>query len=166
MGRVAGWAGIACVIVAGWTTANPTIYRAGLAFQSLFPGWSRQKVTILAGAIATFGAIFPGLVMQLLGFVAVYGLVLMPMGTVIVLDHWLFPRWGLQQNWAEKTGIRFNVAAGAAWMVSLVGALVANQGFGVDVFFLAIPVWLASAALYLVISKRIQTPGPAAGVTT
>ena len=24
-----------CVIVAGWTTANPTIYRAGLAFQAV-----------------------------------------------------------------------------------------------------------------------------------
>lgn len=33
-----GWTGIICVIVAGWTTANPTIYRAGLAFQSLLPG--------------------------------------------------------------------------------------------------------------------------------
>jgi nucleobase:cation symporter-1, NCS1 family len=28
-----GWAGLICVIIAGWTTANPTIYRAGLAFQ-------------------------------------------------------------------------------------------------------------------------------------
>ena len=44
-----GLAGAVCVIVAGWTTANPTIYRAGLAFQSLFPGWSRSRVTMLAG---------------------------------------------------------------------------------------------------------------------
>jgi hypothetical protein len=29
------------VIVAGWTTANLTIYRAGLAFQAIVPRWSR-----------------------------------------------------------------------------------------------------------------------------
>jgi hypothetical protein len=28
-----GWAGLLCVVIAGWTTANPTMYRAGLAFQ-------------------------------------------------------------------------------------------------------------------------------------
>ncbi|MGB3618890.1 MAG: hypothetical protein WBA12_12285, partial [Catalinimonas sp.] len=52
----AGMAGALCVIVAGWTTANPTIYRAGLAFQTLFPTWSRAKVTLLAGGVATLGA--------------------------------------------------------------------------------------------------------------
>jgi len=31
--NVTGLAGMICVIVAGWTTANPTIYRAGLAFR-------------------------------------------------------------------------------------------------------------------------------------
>jgi hypothetical protein len=29
--HVAGIAGVLCVVVAGWTTANPTLYRAGLA---------------------------------------------------------------------------------------------------------------------------------------
>ena len=33
--RACGAAGILCVIIAGWTTANPTIYRAGLAFQAI-----------------------------------------------------------------------------------------------------------------------------------
>jgi uncharacterized membrane protein YeiB len=35
--HVAGIAGVICVIVAGWTTANPTIYRAGMAFQAILP---------------------------------------------------------------------------------------------------------------------------------
>ncbi len=35
--RACGIAGLICVIVAGWTTANPTIYRAGLAFQAIAP---------------------------------------------------------------------------------------------------------------------------------
>ena len=29
--------GILVVVLAGWTTANPTIYRAGLAFQAIMP---------------------------------------------------------------------------------------------------------------------------------
>ncbi len=44
-----GLAGIVAVIIAGWTTSNPTIYRAGLAFQSLNHNWSRTQVTVIAG---------------------------------------------------------------------------------------------------------------------
>ena len=36
-----GVVGLVCVVVAGWTTANPTIYRAGLAFQAIVPRRSR-----------------------------------------------------------------------------------------------------------------------------
>ena len=32
-----GAAGAICVVIAGWTTANPTLYRAGLAIQSINP---------------------------------------------------------------------------------------------------------------------------------
>ena len=44
-----GIAGVICVIVAGWTTANPTIYRAGLAFQAIVPRASRYRVTLVTG---------------------------------------------------------------------------------------------------------------------
>jgi purine-cytosine permease-like protein len=43
--NVVGIEGIICVVVAGWTTANPTIYRAGLAFQAMLPGTSRLSMT-------------------------------------------------------------------------------------------------------------------------
>jgi cytosine permease len=36
-----GFAGILCVIVAGWTTANSTLYRAGLAIQAVMPALKR-----------------------------------------------------------------------------------------------------------------------------
>ena len=65
-----GLAGIVCVIVAGWTTANPTIYRAGLAFQGAFPRLSRYRATMLAGAISTMAGAFPAIAMRLLDFVA------------------------------------------------------------------------------------------------
>src|SRR5690606_24914699 len=40
----AGMAGLFCVLLAGWTTANPTIYRAGLALQILTPNWPRWTI--------------------------------------------------------------------------------------------------------------------------
>ena len=67
--------GIIAVVLAGWTTANPTIYRAGLAFQAILPKLSTAKVTILAGAIATIAGLFPAFAMKLLGFVALYGFI-------------------------------------------------------------------------------------------
>lgn len=48
----AGIAGLICVVVAGWTTANPTIYRDGLAVQALFPFMKRWKITIVVGIAA------------------------------------------------------------------------------------------------------------------
>jgi len=151
-----GLAGIICVIIAGWTTANPTIYRAGLAFQSLFPKWKRTSVTLLAGGLATVGALFPALVMQLLDFVALYGLVLMPMGTVIIMDHYFFKKYGLLDNLAEKTGIRFNVAAGFTWIATLVLCLLANIFLGIEIFFLGLPAWFLAAFLYFGLSKMYQ----------
>ncbi|MEQ8839132.1 MAG: hypothetical protein RID07_20165, partial [Lacipirellulaceae bacterium] len=78
-----GLAGIICVVIAGWTTANPTIYRAGLAFQGVVPTASRTTMTLVAGAVATLAGAFPSLAYKLLDFVGTYGTVLGPMGAVI-----------------------------------------------------------------------------------
>ena len=56
----AGVAGAFCVIIAGFTTANPTLYRAGLALQTITPNWKRWKVTLFAGVVTTIAAVFPG----------------------------------------------------------------------------------------------------------
>ena len=154
--RTLGLAGAVCVIVAGWTTANPTIYRAGLAFQSLLPTWSRTRVTLLAGGLATAGAMFPALVMQLLDFVALYGLVLLPMGTIIIIDHYFFRRAGLLDNLAEKTGIRFNNAAAFTWGATLGLCLLGNVFLGIEIFFLGLPAWFVAALIYVGYSKFYQ----------
>jgi purine-cytosine permease-like protein len=60
----AGVAGAVCVVIAGWTTANPTLYRAGLALQAVTPNWKRWKVTLAAGLVTTTAACFPALVMN------------------------------------------------------------------------------------------------------
>ncbi len=151
-----GIAGALCVIVAGWTTANPTLYRAGLALQVASPGWSRWKVTLLAGLITTIAALFPALVMKLLDFVALYGLVLIPMGGVIFADFYLLKKWNLQNYYAEKMKLNFNWAAGLTWFLLLALALVMNIWVGVELYFLPLPVWILSIIFFLVFSKMYQ----------
>lgn len=151
-----GIAGAICVVVAGWTTANPTLYRAGLALQVASPGWSRWKVTLLAGAITTIAALFPALVMKLLDFVALYGLILIPMGGVIFADYYLLKKWNLNDYYAEKARINFNWAAGLTWFSLLALALMANFWMGIELYFLPLPVWLLSIVFFLVLSKLYQ----------
>ena len=64
-----GIAGIIAVVIAGWTTSNPTIYRAGLAFQSVYPKLSREKATMIVGVITTVIACFPFVFTKLIDFV-------------------------------------------------------------------------------------------------
>ncbi|MCF7973865.1 MAG: hypothetical protein K9N55_08625 [Phycisphaerae bacterium] len=154
--RAAGLTGLLCVIIAGWTTANPTIYRAGLAFQALTPKSSRFKVTLATGALATVAGMFPAIAMKLLDFVALYGLILMPMGAVIFVDFWLMHKLGLQSSYAEKSGKHFNLAAGVAWIVTLVIAFLLVKYAGIQIYFVSLPGWFVAAILYIVVSKFYQ----------
>ena len=154
--NIGGIAGIALVLIAGWTTANPIIYRAGLAFQGLNPKWSRFRVTLAAGALATVIAVFPGLSAKFLSVAALYGLILMPMGAVIFADFYWMKPLGLQEFYAEKAGIRFYLPPAIAWFATLLICLVLNKMFGVQIFFLALPAWFIAAILYVVLSKLSQ----------
>ena len=151
-----GIAGALCVIIAGWTTANPTLYRAGLALQVASPNWKRWKVTLFAGFITTVAALFPALVMKLMDFVALYGLVLIPMGGVIFADFYFMDKLGLKDYYAERRGINFNWAAGITWFLLLIAALVMNMFVGVELYFLPLPAWILSIVLFPLFSKIYQ----------
>ncbi len=140
----AGVAGAVCVVIAGWTTANPTLYRAGLALQAATPNWKRWKVTLAAGLVTTLAACFPALVMRLLEFVALYGLILMPMGAVILADFWLFPILRLQQNYAQHQKRIINWPAAASWVLTLVFAFL----LPLEIYFKGLPGWFAALILY------------------
>ncbi len=152
----AGFAGAFCVIVAGITTANPTIYRAGLAVQSVLPKSSTWKVTLIVGLITTTAACFPALVMQLLNFVALYGLVLMPMGAIIFIDFWVYPRIGLRSNLAALSGLKWNWTAALTWILTLVACVLINVIAGTEIFFLGLPGWFAAVVLYVVFGLLFQ----------
>lgn len=148
-----GIAGAVCVIIAGWTTANPTIYRAGLALQGIFPKVPTWKITAIVGGITSLAACFPALVMKLLDFVALYGLLLMPMGAVIFADFYFAKRMGFQSEAATHTKTHFNLPALLSWILTLGFCLGLNLIYGVEIFFLGLPGWFVAVAIFVVLSK-------------
>ncbi len=154
-----GWTGIICVVIAGWTTANPTIYRAGLAFQGVLPKSSRAAMTLVAGAVATIAGAFPNLSAQLLGFVGTYGTVLGPMGAVIFVDFYLMKKFGLRDEYARRSGASINVAVMVAWLLPVAVGLYLIVWQGLFAAYAVIPCWLACGVLYLVLSKFMQQSG-------
>lgn len=159
-----GLAGGIAVILAGWTTSNPTMYRAGLAFQAVTPGWPRWLVTVVAGAATTIIACFPFVFTKLLSFVGWYGLILMPVGAIVFVEHWIFPRIGLTRYWASRKnlivswpalaswGIAVGVSIVLAWTNAFRAFLSTGRADG-DVFFFFLPIWLLTAVLYTVFAS-------------
>lgn len=175
--RTLGFAGIIAVIIAGWTTSNPTLYRAGLAFQAVTPNWPRWKVTLVAGIATTIIAISPKVFTGLLNFVGIYGLLLVPIGGVVFAEHWIFPRIGYTRYWASYRKVVLSWPALVTWAIAIVFALlfqldvVGNNSYLVKIlnglgaggvaeaigalgfihlFYMFIPVWLLSIVLYIV----------------
>ena len=153
-----GWTGIICVVIAGWTTANPTIYRAGLAFQGILPKAPRVTMTLVAGAVATLAGAFPNLSSRLLGFVGTYGTVLGPMGAVIFVDFYLMKKFGLSEEYALKKGISVNLAVLLAWVIPVCVGLYFIFSRGLFAAYAVIPAWIACGLIYLFLSKTLQQP--------
>ncbi len=159
-----GWAGAVAVVIAGWTTSNPTLYRAGLALQAVTPNWSRARVTLVAGTLTTIIACFPFVFTRLLDFVGLYGLLLVPAGAIVVTEHWIFPRIGLTRYWASSKGLLINWAALIAWVVAIGFALLLERTGTLHLFFLFLPVYLLTSLLYIGLAS-IEGARGAAGET-
>jgi len=151
-----GFFGIITVVLAGWTTANPTIYRAGLAFQAIVPKLSTFWVTIIAGALATIAGLFPAFAMKLLGFVALYGFILAPFGAIIVFEHFFHKQSGIIKNYAEVANLKFNKAVFFAWAISFGLFYFISIQFDVFLSFVTLPAWLLCGILFLIFSKWVQ----------
>jgi purine-cytosine permease-like protein len=179
----AGFAGIVCVVLAGWTTANPTLYRAGLAFQVATPNWRRWVVTMVAGAIMIITACIPAVLHYLDRIVAYYGLFFMPLGAFIFIDFWLFPKLGLTQYYAERKGLMASWPAAVGWFGSfaICFVLYAKDQYAIfgwvndylpqflanyraDLFSQVLPAWIIAVTLYTICGilqqKLTRTPLP------
>ncbi len=142
--QAVGIAGVFGVLVAGWTTANPTLYRAGLALQTITPNWPRWKITAVAGIATAVLACFPVFFMKLLDYVAIYGLVLMPVGAIVFAEHWIFPRLGIEQYRASKQGWTWNWRALLVWT----GTLLACYFMPFHLYFRWLPGYFIAMGAY------------------
>jgi NCS1 family nucleobase:cation symporter-1 len=137
-------------IIAGWTTANPTIYRAGLAFQAILPKYSTVRVTLIAGSIATIAGLFPAFAMKLLDFVALYGFILAPMGAIIVFNHFYRGDRGIK----VYSGNGLNVEVLISWILPPICFYYISINYDVFLSFLIVPAWILSGLLYLTIARK------------
>jgi hypothetical protein len=102
--------------------------------------------------------------MRLLDFVALWGMILMPMGAVVFMDCWVLAKLGLRSNFAEAAGAHFNWAAGLAWFLTIAvctGLVLAGR---TQIFFVSLPGWFITSLLYVALSKLL--PGRAVGPVT
>ncbi len=149
-----GSTGFVIVIVAGWTTANSNLYRAGLAAQAVFPKIARQKITLLVGLVVVFGSCFPFIYRNILPLLTYAGLILVPIGGIVFAEQHLFPRMGMKTNWFRLKGVKDNVPALITWAISLA------FGFGLNIiniipfYYLFLPTWFVSIIVYTVFAKK------------
>jgi len=142
-----GISGAIAVLLAGWTTANPTLYRAGLALQTITPNWSRWKVTLIAGLITTGLACFPIVFLKLLDYVALYGLILMPVGAVVFAEFWILPR--LRKSGKPRFDPRhlINLNVLGVWIATLAFCYL----LPLHLFFLWLPGYCFALAAHVVV---------------
>jgi cytosine permease len=148
-----GLAGVSGLVLAGWTTANPTLYRAGLALQAITPNWPRWKITLVAGSVTTVISCFPLVFMKLLDYVAIYGLVLMPIGAIVFAEHWILPKLKIDPGRAGKNQPLINWTALFVW----VGTLIISFLLPIHLYFRWLPgyvIALLSYVLLQVIRRR------------
>jgi purine-cytosine permease-like protein len=144
-----GIGGVLGVTIAGWTTANPTLYRVGLALQTVTPNWPRWKITLVAGMVTAILACFPIFFLKMLDYVALYGLILMPIGAIVVAEHWIFPKLKIPRFRAERHNLAFN------WQVLLIwfGTLAICYFMPFHLYFRWLPGWFLAVIGYTLLVK-------------
>lgn len=153
---VLGISGLICVLIAGWTTANPTIYRAGLAFQAIIPKYSTIKITLITGGVATLAGLFPAFAMKLLDFVALYGFILAPVGAILFFQHHFGDQFNVLKDYAFEKGLNFNISVLLSWLLCIGVFYFLAVYYGIFLSFLTLPAWILCGVLFLVFSKIFQ----------
>lgn len=149
-----GLSGFVIVIIAGWTTANANLYRAGLAAQAIFYNHSRRKVTFTVGLITVLVACFPFVFTKMLPLLTYAGLIVVPVGAIVFAEHVIFPKIGLTRYWAHYKKLTHSTPAVASWILGLI------FGFGLNIlniisfYYLFIPTWIFTVIVYTLMAKK------------
>lgn len=148
-----GATGFVIVIIAGWTTANPNLYRAGLAAQAVFPNIARQRVTLVVGAVVVIASCFPFIYRSILPLLAYAGLVLVSLGGIVFAEQHIFPRLGYKSNWHRLKGVKDNMPALITWGICLVFGFGLNYLNIIPFVYLFLPTWVVSIVAYIILAK-------------
>lgn len=147
---VLGSTGLLAVIIAGWTTANPNIYRASLAYETIF-NVSSKKLTYVVGAFMTIVGCFP-IAMNIMTIVNVIVLVVPSVGAIVFAEHWIIPKLGGTRYWATYKGWKINYAGLAAWLLALGFVAVMTVTKAMHSYFMFLPTYLLAMVSYLVLA--------------
>lgn len=148
---VLGATGLLAVIVAGWTTANPNIYRASLAFETIFNKIPLKKLTYIIGAVMTLAACFP-ITMNIMAIVNIIVLVIPAIGAIIFTEHWIIPKLGGSRYWAAYKGWKINYAGLLAWMIALAFVAVMTLTGAIHSYLLFLPTYILAMVSYIILA--------------
>lgn len=149
-----GWSGFIIVIVAGWTTAITNLYRAGLAAQAIFTKHSRRNMTLVVGLAMVVIACFPFVFSQILPLLTYAGLLVTPVGAIVFAEHQIFPRIGYTRYWSKYQDYMHSLPAIASWGLGLVFGFGLNFLDVMSFYYLFIPTWFFTIALYTLLAKQ------------
>lgn len=151
---VLGYAGLLGVIVAGWTTANPLIYRVALSFNSIFPKFTYKKMTYLIGGVITVAACFP-IVQRAADILTYQGILVVGVGAICIAEHFLFPKLGYTRYWSMYKKQDINWAALIAWGLSLILFVGLFLTRPIHQNFWFIPTFLVAFISYIVLAGKM-----------
>ncbi|MGE6569941.1 purine-cytosine permease family protein [Shewanella vesiculosa] len=149
-----GFSGFVIIIIAGWTTANANLYRAGLAAQSIFVKQSRERTTAIVGFVTMVIACFPFVFTQMLPLLTYAGLLVVPVGGIVFAEHVLFPKIGLTRYWAKYQNLTKSTPAIASWALALVFGFGLNTLDIISFYYLFIPTWIFTIIIYTLLANK------------
>ncbi|GAB3469939.1 purine-cytosine permease family protein [Azotobacter salinestris] len=149
-----GLSGFVIVIVAGWTTANANLYRAGLAAQAIFHNHSRKQTTLAVGVVTVIVACFPFVFSKMLPLLTYAGLLVVPVGAIVFAEHFIFPRIGLTRYWVAYCKLTHSTPAVASWGAGLVFGFGLNALDIISFYYLFVPTWIFTIIVYTLMAKR------------
>ena len=83
------------------------------------------------------------------------GLMMAPIGAVIVAEHWLFDKIGLTRYWSKYKGNTTNYAAVITWISALLLSYILESTGSLHLFFLLIPIWIYSTVIYCILAALL-----------
>ncbi|MBR7889784.1 hypothetical protein J9B83_12650 [Marinomonas sp. A79] len=149
-----GLSGFVIVIIAGWTTANANLYRAGLAAQAIFHTYSRRQTTLAVGVVTVIVACFPFVFSKMLPLLTYAGLLVVPVGAIVFAEHVIFPKIGYSRYWVSYQKLTHSTPAVASWGIGLIFGFGLNAMDVISFYYLFLPTWVVTIVVYTLLAKR------------